>query len=140
MTYNKQNNYRKFLKNPDMKGKNLGDHLQKAYLTLGKKDKGNPDGETQFSEDPDMVVALAMQNYQKAHKLKFKASKRQIKMLRQLDGDGNKSEKNKGKDSKNNKKNFKSKNTSNDKGKKQQCSKCKKWGSHTAEECTADNK
>ena len=87
-----------------------------------------------------MVVALAMQNYQKAHKLKFMANKRQIKMRRQLDGDEDKSEKYKGKDSKHNKKNSKSKNNSNDKGKKHQCSKCKKWGSHTAEECTADNK
>ena len=45
-----------------------------------------------------MVVALAMQNYQKAHKLKFKANKRQIKMLRQLDADEVKGEKNKEKD------------------------------------------
>ena len=59
-TYNKQNNSRKFLKHPDKKGKNLGEHLQKAYLTLVKKDKGNHDGETNFSEDPKMVVALAM--------------------------------------------------------------------------------
>ena len=65
-----------------------------------------------------MVVALVMQSYQETHKLKFKANKRQIKTLRQLDGDGDKSENNKGKDSKNNKKSSKSKNNSNDKGEK----------------------
>ena len=30
-----------------------------------------------------------MQNYNKAHKLKFKANKKQQKLLRQLDGDSN---------------------------------------------------
>ena len=139
-TYNKQNNSRKFLKHPDKKRKNLGEHLQIAYLTLVKKDKGNHDGETNFSEDPDMVVALAMQNYQKAHKLKFKANKRQIKMLRQLDADKDKAENDKGKNVTSGNKNSKSNNKSNNRGKKQQCSKCKKWGSHTAEECTSDNK
>jgi hypothetical protein len=80
--YNKQNNSRKFLKTPEKKGNNLGDHLQKACLTLVKKDEGNYDSETQLSEDPDMVVALAMQSSLKAHKLKFKVNKQQIKMLR----------------------------------------------------------
>ena len=35
----------------------------------------------------DLVFALAIQNYNKDHKLKFKATKKQQKMLRQLDGD-----------------------------------------------------
>ena len=71
------------------------------------------------SVDPDMVVAHAMQNYQKAYKVKFKANKRQLKMLQHLDADEDKSEQRKGKDSKTNKKKYsKSKNNSNHKDKK----------------------
>jgi hypothetical protein len=69
---------------------------------LVENDKGNHDGETQLSEDPEMVFALAMQNYQKAHNLKFKTNK-------QLDADDVKGEQKKGKDLKNKKKNSKSK-------------------------------
>jgi hypothetical protein len=50
------------------------------------------------------VVALAMQSYQKAHKLKYKANKRQIKMLQQLDADEDMIEQKKEKNVKNNKK------------------------------------
>ena len=79
------------------KSKDMGDYLKKAYLTLVKKDKGNHDGESDLSSNGDLVFALAMQNYNKAHKLKFKATKKQQKMLRQLDGDsdGNNNNKNK---------------------------------------------
>jgi hypothetical protein len=59
----------------------MGDYLKKAYLTLVKKDKGNHDGESDLSSNGDLVFALAMQNYNKAHKLKSKANKKQQKML-----------------------------------------------------------
>jgi hypothetical protein len=52
-----------------------------------KKDKGNHDGQTDLSSNSDLVFALAMQNYNKAHKLKFKANKKQQKLLRQMDRD-----------------------------------------------------
>ena len=38
-TYNKHNNSRKFLKNPDKKGTNLGDHLQKP-IHSGQEGQG----------------------------------------------------------------------------------------------------
>ena len=80
-----------------------------------------------------------MQNYNKAHKLNFKATKKQQKMLRQLDGDSdNKSNSQpKNKDSQNNNKSQSKKGNKNS-AKKGKCSKCGKWGSHTAEECTTD--
>ena len=65
----------------------MGNYLKKAYLTLVKKDKGNHDGQSDLSSNGDFVFALAMKNYNKAHKLKFKATKKQQKMLRPLDGD-----------------------------------------------------
>jgi hypothetical protein len=65
----------------------MGDYLKKAYLTLVKKGKGNHDGESDLSSNGDLVLALAMPNYSKAYKLKFKTMKNQQQMLRQLDGD-----------------------------------------------------
>ena len=57
------------------KGKDMGEYLKKAYLTLVKKNKGNHDGEFDLASNGELVFALAMQNYNKAHKLKFKATK-----------------------------------------------------------------
>ena len=59
----------------------MGEYLKKAYLTLVKKDEGNHDGESDLASNGELVFALAMQNYNKAHKLKFKATKKQQKML-----------------------------------------------------------
>jgi hypothetical protein len=121
------------------KDKDMGNYLKKAYLTLVKKDKGNHDGQTDLSSNGDLVFALAMQNYNKAHTLKFKATKKQQKMLRQLDGDsdGKFNTQQKDNDSQKNIKSKGKKGTKNS-GKKGKCSKCGKWGSHTAEECTSD--
>ena len=71
----------------EAKGKDMGEYLKKAYLTLVKKDKGNHDGESDLASNGELVFALAMQNYNKAHKVKFKATMKQQKMLRQSDGD-----------------------------------------------------
>ena len=120
------------------KDKDMGDYLKKVYLTLVKKDKGKHDGQTDLSSNSDLVFALAMQNYNKAHKLKFKANKKQQKLLRQLDGDsdGNSNSKPKEPDSPNSNKS-KGKRGQKNSGKKGKCSNCGKWGSHTAAECTA---
>jgi hypothetical protein len=85
----------------------MGEYLKKAYLTLVKKVKGNHDGESDFASNGELVFALAMQKYNKAHKLKFKATKKQQKMLRQLDGDSistanNKKNRNSSQDNKSN--------------------------------------
>jgi hypothetical protein len=79
-----------------------------------------------------------MQNYNKAHKIKFKANKKKQQMLRQLDGDsaGKVNYKSKEINSPNNNKS-KGKRSEKNSGKKGKCSKCGKWRSHTAEECTS---
>ena len=107
------------------KGKDMGEYLKKAYLTLVKKDKGNHDGQSDLSSNGDLVFALAMQNYNKTHKLKFNATKKQQKKLRPLDGDSANAP-------------SKDKDSNKISGKKGKCSKCGKWGSHTAEECTSE--
>ena len=92
-----------------------------------------------MASNGELVFALALQNYNKAHKLKFKANKKQQKMLRQLDGDSDSKSNTQQKDNYS-QKNIKSKGNKGTKntGKKGKCSKCGKWGSHTAEECTSD--
>jgi hypothetical protein len=107
---------------------------------LVKKDKGNHDGKSDLASNGELVLALAMQNNNNAHKLIFKATKKQQKMLRQLDAhsDGQANHKknkeaNSSKDSKSN-----SKKGQKDSVKKGKCSKLGKWGSHTAEKCTSD--
>jgi hypothetical protein len=59
----------------------MGEYLKKAYLTLVKKNKGNHDGESDLASNGKLVFALAMQNCNKAHKFKFKATKKYQKML-----------------------------------------------------------
>ena len=122
------------------KSKDMGEYLKKAYLTLVKKDKYNHGGESDLASNGELVFALAMQNYNKAHKLKFKATKKQQKILRQLDGDSdgktNNNKHKEGNSSKENKSN--SKKAQKNSGKKRKCSKCDKWGSHAAEKCTSD--
>ena len=121
------------------KGKDMGEYLKKAYLTLVKKDKGNHDGQSDLSSNGDLVFALTMQNYNKAHKLKFKATKKQQKMLRQLDGDSDYKSNSPSKDKDSNKNNkSQGKKGNKNSGKKGKCPKCGKWGSHTAEECTSE--
>ena len=78
--------------------------IKKAYLTLVKKDKGKHDGKTGLSSNGELLDALAMQNYNKAHKLKFKSTMKQHKMLRQLDGDSEGKKKNKPKEAESQKK------------------------------------
>ena len=97
-----------------------------------KKDKGNHDRQSDLSSNGNLVFAHAMQNYNKAHKLKFKALKKQQKMVRQMDGDSDNKSNSSPKDKDSNKNN----NSQGKKGNKN--SKCGKWGSHTAEECTAE--
>jgi hypothetical protein len=106
---------------------------------LVKKDKGNHDRQTDLSSNSDLVFALAMQNYNKAHKLRFKATKKQQKLLRQLDGDSD-GKANYKPEEINPPNNNKSKGEKGEKNsaKKGKCSKCGKWGSHTAEECTSE--
>jgi hypothetical protein len=60
----------------------MSDYLKKAYLASAKKDKGNHDGESDLFSNGDLVFSISMQNYNKAHKLKFKATNKQQKMLR----------------------------------------------------------
>jgi hypothetical protein len=67
------------------KGKDMREHLKKAYLTLVVKNKGNHDGETDFSSNGELVFAHAMRNYNKAHNLKLNATNKPQKMLRLLD-------------------------------------------------------
>jgi hypothetical protein len=71
--------------------------------------------------------------------MKFKATKKQQKMLRQLDGDsdGKAIYKPKEINSPNNNK-PKVEKGENNSAKKGICSKCGKWGSHISEECTSD--
>jgi hypothetical protein len=118
----------------------MGEYFKNAYLTLVKKDKGNNDGESDLASNGELVSALAMQNYNKAHKLKFKATKKQQKMLRQLDGDSigpaNNKKNKEGNVSKDNKCNGKK--DQKNSVKKGKCSNCGKWGSHTAKECTSE--
>ena len=78
--------------------------LKKAYLTLVKKDKGKHDSKTGLSLNGELLFALAVVNYNKAHKLKFKSTKMQHKMLRQLDGDSEGKKKNKPKEAESQKK------------------------------------
>ena len=106
----------------------MGEYLKKAYLTLVKKDKGNHDGQSDLSSNGDLIFALAMQNYNKAHKLKFKATKKQQKMLRQLDGDSDNKSNSSSKDKDSNKNNKSQGEKCNENsGKKGKCSKCGKW-------------
>jgi hypothetical protein len=50
----------------------MGNYLKKAYLILVKKNKGNHEEQTDLSSNGDLVFALAIQNYNKAHKLNTK--------------------------------------------------------------------
>ena len=92
--------------------------------------------EPDYSLDQNTVINLAYFNYAKANKLKVKASKKIKKLLAGMDDNGsrkvnssifNKSNKSSDEDVDDN---------SSEKPKKQ-CSKCGKWGYHTAEECKA---
>jgi hypothetical protein len=114
-------------------------YLKKDRIFFKQRYEANHASEPDYSKDDNMVLNLAYFNYVKANKLKVKASKRIKKLLSTGNGDNNpKKLRNKSNHS-DNKQDEEVDYTKFD-GPKKRCSKCGKWGNHTAEECTANGK
>ena len=93
-------------------------------------------GEPDYSLDQNTVINLAYFNYANANKLKFKASKKIKKLLAGMD-DNNSRKVNSSKTNKSNKSAGEDAEANSSAKPKNKCTKCGKWGYHTAEECKA---
>ena len=88
--------------------------------------------------DQNTVINLAYFNYAKANKLKVKASKKIKKLLSGTD-DNNSRKVNSPNFNKSNKSSDEDAGNNSSEKPKQRCTKCRKFGIHTAEECKAKN-